>query len=151
MEAFVTDKVTPFLWFDGKAGEAMEFYVSLFANARIVERDGNGGGTFEIDGRRFHAFNGGPMFAFTPAVSMFVTCASQAEVDRYWERLAEGGAPQRCGWITDRFGLSWQIVPDNLGRRLRDEDRVKAKRVMDAMMQMVKLDMAGIERAYAGS
>jgi predicted 3-demethylubiquinone-9 3-methyltransferase (glyoxalase superfamily) len=150
METHVTDKVTPFLWFDGKAGEAMEFYVSLFDNARIVERNGNGGGTFEIDGRRFHAFNGGPMFQFSPAISMFVNCESQAEVDRYWDKLAEGGEPQRCGWIKDKFGLTWQIVPSNLGKRLTDRDPVKAKRVMNAMMAMVKLDMEGIERAYAG-
>jgi predicted 3-demethylubiquinone-9 3-methyltransferase (glyoxalase superfamily) len=149
-------KVTPFLWFDGKAEEAMNLYVSLFKNARIVElhRAGDNGpvmsGTFEIDGAKYHAFNGGPMFTFSPAVSMFVNCETQAEVDTLWDRLLEGGEAQRCGWLKDRFGLSWQIIPSNLGKRLRDKDPVKAKRVMEAMMQMIKLDMDGIERAYAG-
>jgi len=149
-------KVTPFLWFDGKAEEAMNLYVSLFKNARIVElhRAGDNGpvmsGTFEIDGAKYHAFNGGPMFTFSPAVSMFVNCETQAEVDTLWDRLLEGGEAQRCGWLKDRFGLSWQIVPSNLGKRLRDKDPVKAKRVMDAMMQMIKLDMAEIEKAHAG-
>ncbi|MEN3376624.1 MAG: hypothetical protein V7604_1979 [Hyphomicrobiales bacterium] len=149
-------KVTPFLWFDGKAEEAMNLYVSLFKNARIVElhRAGDNGpvmsGTFEIDGAKYHAFNGGPMFTFSPAVSMFVNCETQAEVDTLWDKLLEGGEAQRCGWLKDRFGLSWQIVPSNLGKRLRDKDPAKAKRVMEAMMQMIKLDMDGIERAYAG-
>jgi predicted 3-demethylubiquinone-9 3-methyltransferase (glyoxalase superfamily) len=149
-------KVTPFLWFDGKAEEAMNLYVSLFKDARIVElhRAGDNGpvmsGTFEIDGVKYHAFNGGPMFAFSPATSMFVNCETQAEVDALWDKLLEGGEAQRCGWLKDRFGLSWQIVPSNLGKRLRDKDPVKAKRVMEAMMQMIKLDMDGIERAYAG-
>ena len=149
-------KVTPFLWFDGKAEEAMNLYVSLFKNARIVElhRAGDNGpvmsGTFEIDGAKYHAFNGGPMFTFSPAVSMFVNCETQAEVDTLWDKLLEGGEAQRCGWLKDRFGLSWQIVPSNLGKRLRDKDPVKAKRVMQAMMQMIKLDVDGIEKAYAG-
>jgi predicted 3-demethylubiquinone-9 3-methyltransferase (glyoxalase superfamily) len=149
-------KVTPFLWFDGKAEEAMNLYVSLFKNARIVElhRAGDNGpvmsGTFEIDGAKYHAFNGGPMFTFSPAVSMFVNCETQAEVDTLWDKLLEGGEAQRCGWLKDRFGLSWQIVPSNLGKRLRDKDPAKAKRVMEAMMQMIKLDMDGIERAYTG-
>jgi len=149
-------KVTPFLWYDGKAEEAMTFYVSLFENARIValHRAGDGGpvmsGTFEIDGAQYHAFNGGPMFTFSPAVSMFVNCETQAEVDALWDRLLEGGEAQRCGWLKDRYGLSWQIIPSNLARRLGDKDPVKAKRVRDAMMQMIKLDMAGIEKAYAG-
>jgi predicted 3-demethylubiquinone-9 3-methyltransferase (glyoxalase superfamily) len=149
-------QVTPFLWFDGKAEEAMNLYVSLFKNARIVElhRAGDNGpvmsGTFEIDGAKYHAFNGGPMFTFSPAISMFVNCETQAEVDALWEKLLEGGEAQRCGWLKDRFGLSWQIVPSNLGKRLRDKDPVKAKRVMEAMMQMIKLDMDGIEQAYAG-
>ena|ERR1700704_3194856 len=149
-------QVTPFLWFDGKAEEAMNLYVSLFKNARIVElhRAGDNGpvmsGTFEIDGAKYHAFNGGPMFTFSPAISMFVNCETQAEVDALWEKLLEGGEAQRCGWLKDRFGLSWQIVPSNLGKRLRDKDPVKAKRVMEAMMQMIKLDMDGIKQAYAG-
>ena len=144
------------LMFEGKAEEAMNLYVSLFKNARIVElhRAGDNGpvmsGTFKIDGAKYHAFNGGPMFTFSPAISMFVNCETQAEVDALWEKLLEGGEAQRCGWLKDRFGLSWQIVPSNLGKRLRDKDPVKAKRVMEAMMQMIKLDIDGIERAYAG-
>ena len=149
-------KVTPFLWFDGKAEEAMNFYVSVFRNARLIElrRQGDDGpvmsGTFEIDGRRFHAFNGGPMFTFSEAISLFVNCESQDEVDELWDKLSAGGTPQRCGWLKDRFGLSWQIIPSVLGKRLQDTDPAKAQRVVQAMMGMVKIDIAGIERAYAG-
>jgi predicted 3-demethylubiquinone-9 3-methyltransferase (glyoxalase superfamily) len=149
-------KVTPFLWFDGTAEEAMKFYVSVFRNARIVElrRRGDHGpvmsGTFEIDGQRLHAFNGGPMFKFSEAISLFVNCETQNEVDELWDRLSAGGTPQRCGWLKDRFGLSWQIIPSVLGKRLQDTDPAKAQRVVQAMMGMVKIDIAGIERAYAG-
>jgi predicted 3-demethylubiquinone-9 3-methyltransferase (glyoxalase superfamily) len=149
-------KVTPFLWFDGTAEEAMNFYVSVFKNARIIElrRRGDDGavmsGTFEIDGQRFHAFNGGPMFKFSEAVSLFVNCETQDEVDELWDKLSAGGTPQRCGWLKDRFGLSWQIIPSVLGKRLQDTDPAKAQRVVQAMMGMVKIDIAGIERAYAG-
>ena len=149
-------KVTPFLWFDGTAEEAMKFYVSVFKNARIIElrRRGDDGpvmsGTFEIDGQRFHAFNGGPMFKFSEAISLFVNCNTQGEVDELWDKLSAGGTPQRCGWLKDRFGLSWQIIPSVLGKRLQDTDPAKAQRVVQAMMGMVKIDIAGIERAYAG-
>ena len=149
-------KVTPFLWFDGTAEEAMKFYVSVFRNARIIElrRQGDDGpvmsGTFEIYGQRFHAFNGGPMFKFSEAISLFVNCETQDEVDELWDRLSAGGTPQRCGWLKDRFGLSWQIIPSVLGKRLQDTDPAKAQRVVQAMMGMVKIDIAGIERAYAG-
>ena len=149
-------KVTPFLWFDGKAEEAMNLYVSLFKNARIVElhRAGDNGpvmsGTFEIDGVKYHAFNGGPMFAFSPAISLFVNCETQEEVDELWEKLSEGGEKSRCGWLKDKYGLSWQIIPVALGKGLQDKDPEKAKRVMQAMMQMSKIDIAAIERARAG-
>ena len=152
-------KVTPFLWFDGRAEEAMNVYVSIFKNARILKlyRGGGAGengpvmsGTFEIDGQEFHAFNGGPMFTFSPAISMFVNCETQQEVDELWEKLSEGGETQRCGWLKDKFGLSWQIIPTNLGKRLHDSDPEKSKRVMQAMLQMNKLDIDAIERAYAG-
>jgi predicted 3-demethylubiquinone-9 3-methyltransferase (glyoxalase superfamily) len=156
-------KVTPFLWFDDKAEEAMNFYVSLFKNSKIVElkRNGEGGpvpgtkgkvmsGTFEIDGQRFHAFNGGPHFTFSAAISLMVNCETQAEVDELWEKLSEGGEKQRCGWLKDRYGLSWQIIPSVLGKRLQDRDPAKSKRVVEAMLGMNKIDIAGIERAYAG-
>ena len=149
-------KVTPFLWFDGKAEEAMNLYVSLFKNARVVElhRAGNNGpvmsGTFEIDGVKYHAFNGGPMFAFSPAISLFVNCETQEEVDELWEKLSEGGEKSRCGWLKDKYGLSWQIIPSALGKGLQDKDPEKAKRVMQAMMQMSKIDIAEIEKARAG-
>ncbi len=165
-------KVTPFLWFDGKAEEAAKFYVSLFKNAKIGEvrryaegspapagsamshRAGGDGrvmsGTFEIDGVKYHAFNGGPMFAFSPAISMFVNCETQNEVDELWEKLSEGGEISRCGWLKDKFGLSWQIIPSALGKGLQDKDPERAKRVMQAMMQMSKIDIAEIERARAG-
>ena len=119
-----------------------------------MRRQGEGGpvmsGTFEIDGQRFHAFNGGPMFKFSEAVSLFVNCETQDEVDALWEKLSEGGTPQRCGWLKDKFGLSWQIIPSVLGKRLQDKDPAKAQRVVQAMLGMVKIDIAGIERAYAG-
>jgi len=149
-------KVTPFLWFDGTAEEAMNFYVSVFKNARIIElrRRGDDGpvmsGTFEIDGQRFHAFNGGPVFKFSEAISLFVNCETQAEVDDYWARLLDGGTPQQCGWITDRFGVTWQIVPTALGRMLQDKDAARSRRVMEAMLKMVKLDLGELERAYNG-
>ena len=153
-------KITTFLWFDNNAEEAMNFYVSIFKNSRIVEvaRYGEAGpgkpgsvmtGTFELEGQRFMALNGGPHFKFNEAVSLFVSCATQQEVDELWEKLcAGGGTPQRCGWLKDRFGLCWQIIPDALGELMRDKDPKRAKRVMEAMLQMVKIDIAGLKRAY---
>ena len=154
-------KITPFLWFNGQAEEAMQFYTSVFPHARVgdVMRYGDAGPgpkgsvtscTFELEGQAFIALNGGPMFRFSPAISFFVDCATQAEVDVLWERLADGGRVQQCGWLQDRFGVSWQIVPTVLGTMLQDKDRVKSSRVMQAMMKMVKLDIAALERAYAG-
>jgi predicted 3-demethylubiquinone-9 3-methyltransferase (glyoxalase superfamily) len=146
-------KITPFLWFDGKAEEAMDFYVSIFKNSKIVgTMPGPDGkvftGTFQLEGQQFMALNGGPKYRFTEAVSLFVTCETQAEVDDLWNKLTEGGAESQCGWLKDKFGLSWQIIPSALGRLLGDEDRAKAGRVMQAMLQMRKIDIAKLQQAY---
>jgi predicted 3-demethylubiquinone-9 3-methyltransferase (glyoxalase superfamily) len=142
-------KVTSFIWFKDRAGEAAKFYVSLFKNAKLGEGPGNSA-SFEIDGCKYIAFNGGPYFTLSPAFSMFVNCETQEEVDDLWAKLTEGGEESRCGWLKDRYGLSWQIIPSALSERLYDKDPVKSKRVMDAMMQMGKIDIAAIEKAYAG-
>lgn len=142
-------KITPFLWFDDKAEEAVKFYCSIFPNAKI----GNLSpfvSTFELEGLQFTALNGGPQYQFSPAISLYVNCETQAEVDRYWEKLGEGGEYIRCGWLKDRYGISWQVIPSALPRLISDPDRTKADRVMQAMMQMQKIDIAGLERAYAG-
>lgn len=141
-------KVTPFLWFDGKAEEAANFYVSLFKNAKIVSASAMSA-TFEIDGREFIAFNGGPMFKFTEAISLFVNCDTQEEIDRLWDKLSEGGQKQKCGWLKDKYGVSWQIIPPVLGQMLQDKDPAKSKRVMQAMLQMDKIDIAALQKAYA--
>jgi len=152
-------KITPFLWFDGKAEEAMNFYTSIFKNAKVgnITRYGDAGpgpkgsvmsATFELEGQEFFALNGGPQFKFTPAISFFVKCKTQGEVDRYWEALSAGGEKSQCGWLTDKFGLSWQIVPSVLGEMLSDKDAAKANRVMQAMLQMTKLDINGLKQAY---
>ncbi len=152
-------KITPFLWFDSNAEEAMNFSVSIFKNSKIVsvKRYGEAGpgpkgavmgATFELDGQQFHALNGGPIFAFTPAISLFVSCETQQEVDDLWERLSAGGEKQRCGWLKDKFGLSWQIVPSILGDLLGSKDAEKSSRAMKAMLQMDKLDIEGLKRAY---
>jgi predicted 3-demethylubiquinone-9 3-methyltransferase (glyoxalase superfamily) len=141
-------KITPFLWFDGKAEEAASFYVSLFKNARVVSSSPMSV-TFEIDGREFIAFNGGPMFKFTEAISLFVSCDTQEEIDRLWNKLSEGGQTQKCGWLKDKYGVSWQIIPPVLGKMLQDTDPAKSKRVMQAMLQMDKIDIAALQRAYA--
>ena len=148
-------KITPFLWFDGKAEEAMSFYVSIFMNSKVLSTipGPNGtvmGGTFQLEGQQFMALNGGPQYRFTEAVSLFVNCETQAEVDDLWNTLTAGGAESRCGWLKDKFGLSWQIIPSVLGRLLGDKDRVKAARVMQAMLQMKKLDIAKLQQAYDG-
>ena len=142
------DKITPFLWFDGKAEEAARFYVSVFPNSKITEVTPMSA-SFELDGRGFIAFNGGPMFQFTPAISLFVNCHTQAEVDELSEKLCAGGEQQPCGWLKDRFGLSWQIIPAALSDALQHKDPEKAKRAVQAMMQMKKIDIAAIERAVA--
>lgn len=155
-------KITPFLWFDGKAEEAMNFYVSIFKNSRVVRvsRYGDAGpgpkgsvmsGTFQIEGQEFFALNGGPQFTFTPAISFFVNCETQAEVDDLWNKLSAGGEIQRCGWLKDKFGVSWQIIPSVLGRLLGDKDPAKSGRVMKAMLQMEKLDIQRLQQAYDGA
>ena len=155
-------KITPFLWFDNQAEEAARFYVSVFGNSRILKtvRYGETGpGTagsvmtvaFELNGVPFTALNGGPLFHFSEAVSFVVNCQSQAEVDTLWEKLSAGGRPSRCGWLKDKFGLSWQIVPTALPVLLADPDPVKSQRTMQAMLKMDKLDIAALEKAHAGS
>jgi len=152
-------KITPFLWFDGKAEEAINFYVSIFKNAKIVgvTRYGEAGpgpkGTvmtakFELDGQEFVALNGGPQFTFTEAISFVVNCATQQEVDEFWEKLSQGGEKSRCGWLKDKYGLSWQVVPTVLVEMIQDKDAEKSKRVMQAMLQMDKLDINTLKQAY---
>jgi predicted 3-demethylubiquinone-9 3-methyltransferase (glyoxalase superfamily) len=153
------------LWFDGQAEQATEFYVSAFrdcgqkAAIKDTLRSGDAGPgpkgstltvTFTLADHEFIALNGGPNYKFSPAISMFVKCADQAEVDAFWERLMEGGAPVQCGWLTDRFGVSWQIVPTALGQMLQDADPARAQRVMRAMLGMVKLDIGTLRQAYEG-
>ena len=152
-------KITPFLWFDGKAEEAMNFYSSIFKNSKIgrITRYGDAGpgpkgavmsGTFQLDGQEFMALNGGPQFKFTEAISFFVNCETQEEVDELWEKLSDGGQKSRCGWLKDKYGLSWQIIPSALGKMLGDKDPEKSQRVMKAMLQMDKIDIKGLEQAY---
>ena len=152
-------KITPFLWFDNQAEEAMNLYLSIFRNSRIlsVSRYGDAGpgpagsvmtATFQLEGQEFMALNGGPDHKFTEAISLFVDCQTQEEVDTLWEKLSEGGEPGPCGWLKDRFGLSWQIVPRVLGQLLNDPDPVKSQNVMKAMLQMSKIDIAGLKAAY---
>lgn len=152
-------KIRPFLWFDGKAEEAMNFYASIFTNSRVgdVSRYGEGGPypagtaisvTFALDGQEFMALNAGPEFKFTEAISMFVNCETQQEVDDFWQKLSEGGEESRCGWLKDKYGLSWQIVPTALGKMLGDPDPEKSARVMVAMLKMEKLDIKVLKEAY---
>jgi predicted 3-demethylubiquinone-9 3-methyltransferase (glyoxalase superfamily) len=152
-------KITPFLWFDDKAEEAVRFYTSVFKNSKIsgMTRYGDAGpgpkGTvltaaFQLDGQEFVALNGGPMYKFSPAISFVVNCETQEEVDHYWDKLSAGGEKVQCGWLKDKYGVSWQIVPTILTKLLQDKDAEKTKRVMQAMMQMVKLDINGLKRAY---
>ena len=154
-------KITPFLWFDHQAEEAANFYVSVFKNSKIlsVSRYGEGAprpaGTamiinFQIDGQDFMALNGGPEFKFTEAVSLFVNCETQEEVDTYWEKLSAGGEKGQCGWLKDRYGLSWQIVPTALGELMSDPDPEKSRRVMEAMLKMSKIDINALKRAHGG-
>jgi len=152
-------KITPFLWFDGKAEEAMNFYTSIFKNSRTesVMRCGEAGpgskgtlisATFQLDGQEFIALNGGPEFKFTEAISFFVNCDKQEEVDELWEKLSEGGERQRCGWLKDKYGVSWQIIPSALGKMLQDKDAKKSRKVMQAMLQMDKIDIKSLKQAY---
>ena len=152
-------KITPFLWFDDKAEEAMNFYVSIFKNSKVgsVTRYGEAGpgpkgsvmtATFTLDGQDFIALNGGPHFKFTEAISFSVDCKTQEEVDQFWEKLSEGGQKSRCGWLKDKYGLSWQIVPTVLSELLSDKDAKKSKKVMEAMLKMDKLDIKTLKQAY---
>ena len=154
-------KITPFLWFDNNAEEATNFYVSVFKDSKILKMsrysDAGPGpkgsvmvAEFEIQGQKFIALNGGPHFKFTEAVSFVVNCENQEEVDYFWTKLSEGGQPSQCGWLKDKFGLSWQVTPLVLGELMGDKDPEKAKRVMGAMMQMTKIDIGALRRAYDG-
>jgi len=147
--------ITPFLWFDTQAEEAMNVYASIFKRSKVTSVSRAQGKVmsvqFELEGQRFMALNGGPMYKFTEAVSLFVSCDTQPEIDELWEKLtANGGVSSRCGWLKDKFGLSWQIIPSTLGRMLSDNDREKSQRVLDAMLQMDKLDLAQLQKAYDG-
>lgn len=152
-------KISPFLWFDTEAEEAANFYTSIFKNSQIVDvrRYGDAGPgdagtvmtvTFQLEGMELTALNGGPHFEFNEAISLFVNCETQEEVDELWEKLSDGGEEGQCGWLKDRYGLSWQIVPTALGQMLQDEDSERANRVMQAMLQMQKIDTGGLKRAY---
>ena len=155
-------KITPFLWFDSQAEEAMNFYVGIFRNSKVLNVNRYPAGSpmpagtvmtasFVLDGQSFIALNAGPVFKFTEAISFVVDCETQEEVDYYWRRLAEGGEESQCGWLKDKFGLSWQIVPKQLGQLMSDPDSAKAGRVMQAMLQMGKIDIAALQRAHAGN
>jgi predicted 3-demethylubiquinone-9 3-methyltransferase (glyoxalase superfamily) len=146
-------KITPFLWFNGQAEEATNFYLSIFKNAKAlsISRRGDGGvmaTTFELNGQEFIALNGGSQFKFSEAVSFLIPCETQEEVDHLWDKLSEGGTKQSCGWLKDKFGLSWQVVPTVLGQMLQDKNRGKANSVMNAMMKMEKIDIKTLEQAY---
>ena len=152
-------KIVPFLWFDGNAEEAMNFYVSIFKNSRVVSvtRYGDAGPgpkgtvmscTFQLEGQDFYALNGGPQFKFTPAISLFVNCETQQEIDALWKTLSAGGREDQCGWLQDKYGLSWQIIPTVLGKMLGDKDAKKATAAMKAMLQMKKLDIKDLQQAY---
>lgn len=152
-------KITPFLWFDNQAEEAVHFYVSIFKNSKVGQatRYGDAGpgpkgtvmsATFQLEGQDFMALNGGPHFHFTPAISLFVNCETQEEVDELWDKLSAGGSKERCGWLKDKYGLSWQIVPSALGKLMGDKNSAKAKSVMTAMLQMNKIDIKLLQEAY---
>jgi predicted 3-demethylubiquinone-9 3-methyltransferase (glyoxalase superfamily) len=153
--------ITPFLWFDDKAEEAANFYISVFEDSKItgLTHYGEAGPgpkgsvmtvAFQLRGQQFVALNGGPQYKFTPAVSFVVDCQTQEQIDRYWDKLVAGGPPVQCGWLTDKYGLSWQIVPAGFGDMIQDKDAQRSARVMQAMFKMVKLDIAELRRAYDG-
>jgi len=152
-------KIVPFLWFDGNAEEAMSFYVSIFKNSKVVSvtRYGDAGpgkkgtvmaATFQLEGQDFYALNGGPQYKFTPAISLFVNCETQQEVDALWKKLSAGGREDQCGWLQDKYGLSWQIIPTVLGQMLGDKDAKKANAAMKAMLQTKKIDIKALQQAY---
>lgn len=155
----VIQKITPCLWFDREAEQATELYLGIFSNSRIIDLSRYGDGMplpkgtalvvqFELEGQRFQALNGGPVYKFTEAISMSVRCETQAEVDHFWDKLSAGGQPGRCGWLKDKFGLSWQIVPSMLSDVMGGPDPVRAQRVMKTLMSMTKLDIAALQKAY---
>lgn len=165
MTSRITQKITPFLWFDNQAEEAARFYASIFKNSKIgdivrydeeaAKPTGREPGSvmvieFQLEGQEFVALNGGPIFKFTEAISMVVNCATQEEIDYFWSKLSAGGEESRCGWLKDKFGLSWQVVPIALTEMLKDKDAARAKRVMHAMLQMDKIDLVALEKAYQG-
>ena len=154
-------KITPFLWFDGKAEEAANFYISIFKGSKIlnIARYGEAGpgpkgtvmtATFQLEGQDFIALNGGPQYTFSPAISFFVNCETQAEVDELWDNLSAGGSQLQCAWLKDKFGIFWQIVPRTLMELMQDKDPVKGQRVFRAMQKMTKIDIEGLKRAYRG-
>jgi predicted 3-demethylubiquinone-9 3-methyltransferase (glyoxalase superfamily) len=146
----IAKRITPFLWFDGNAEEAMNFYVGIFKNSAIKSVNPMGG-SFELDGQLFHSLNGGPMFKFNEAVSFFISCEDQEEIDYYWNSLtADGGEESMCGWLKDKFGLSWQVVPHNIWSYLGGSDAEGSQRAMQAMMKMKKFDIAAMKAAYEG-
>jgi predicted 3-demethylubiquinone-9 3-methyltransferase (glyoxalase superfamily) len=156
---FIMPKITPYLWFDNNAEEAIQFYSSIFKNSKTVNvtRYGEGGplpkgtlmsATFEVEGQQFMALNGGPHFKFNEAISFFVKCETQEEVDELWEKLSEGGEEGRCGWLKDKYGLSWQIIPSILGKLMQDEDAGKAKILMEDMFKIDKIDIKSLKQAY---
>jgi predicted 3-demethylubiquinone-9 3-methyltransferase (glyoxalase superfamily) len=142
-------KITPFLWFNKQAAEAAKFYCAVFKNSKLISSNPMMS-TFELEGQRFMAGNFGPQYKFNEAVSLFVSVETQEELDYYWEKLTEGGEEGRCGWLKDKFGLSWQIVPTALGKLMGDPDQAKSQRVMAAMLQMNKMSIAGLQKAYDG-
>jgi len=147
-------KITPFLWFDGQAEEAMNFYISIFKKAKVVSVSRADGRvmsvTFELEGQKFMGLNAGPRFKFTEAISLFVDCETQEEVDELWEKLSEGGSKGRCGWLKDKYGLSWQIIPTALGNLMSDPDPEKSKAVVQAMLKMNKIVIEDLKKAYEG-
>ena len=142
-------KITPFLWFDGRAAEAAKFYTAIFKKSKIISVSPMSA-IFELAGQKFFALNGGPQFKFTEAISFFVSCETQKEIDYFWEKLSAGGEKSRCGWLKDKFGVSWQVVPPILGEYLSDEDPEKSNRVLQAMLKQTKLDIKKLKAAYAG-
>ena len=146
-------KITPFLWYNGDAEAAAEFYVSIFKNSKVLSVSGPKGKamsvTFQLEGQMFYALNGGPQYTFTPAISLFVSCETQQEVDELWQKLTAGGSEEQCGWLKDKFGLSWQIIPTVLGKMLTDKDPKKANAAMQAMLKMKKIEIEGLQQAYA--
>jgi predicted 3-demethylubiquinone-9 3-methyltransferase (glyoxalase superfamily) len=165
MNKTIMQKITPFLWFDNNAEEAAKYYISIFKNSKIIdivhygesaaEASGRLKGTvmtvtFDLEGQQFMALNGGPVFKFSPAISFLINCETQEELDELWEKLSEGGEKEQCGWLKDKFGVSWQIVPNVLGEMLQDRDAKKSERVMKALLQMKKIDLQGLRKAYAG-